>query len=374
MSSSTCTACSSPRSTSNLRNTKIIDRRGFVAGSLAACATPAWARPHDRALAARIDAAAPPAFSGAAIYARGGRLDYERYNGLADLERRIPNGPNTRFAFGSGSKWLTTVAVLRLVDTGTLSLDATVADLLPKTRHDTGEQVKLAHLLSNTSGIPDLLTRALNDQPSLRTSRDSAAAMVARFGGGDLTFQPGTGFDYTVLNWVMVLAIVERVTGKPFAAAMRELVFDPLSLPSLALANHGWAAISGMARGYSAATPPVLKMGDVGAFAAASGNMVGTPADAVRAIRSVFAGGFLSPASRAELLKLRWPEQEYALGGRVHAVGAQRWAWEVGKVQGYRALVAQNLGRDETIVLFNNTDMAQPALSDWAERIAQLAA
>ncbi|WP_368034649.1 serine hydrolase [Brevundimonas vesicularis] len=58
---------------------------------------------------------------------------------------------------GSISKWFTAVLVLRLIEMGTLSLDTPLSTLLPEFP-DSGRRVTLNHLLSNTSGLPDLLT------------------------------------------------------------------------------------------------------------------------------------------------------------------------------------------------------------------------
>lgn len=351
----------------------MIDRREFIGGGVAFGATaPAFARGRTE-IGRVIDVGRPAGFSGAVLFARGGRTEVVQTFGYADWSARTPVTRATRFAFGSGSKWLTSVAVLKLVEAGRLGLDRPVTAYLPDFRRDTGERVTVRHLLSNTSGVPDLLARAMRDEPGLRTARYGAAAVVALFAGGDLAFQPGDKFDYAALNWVVVNAIVERVTGEPFPNAMRNLVFKPLGLGTLALASDGWAAVPGMARAYASVSPPVAKMAPVPAFVAASGNFVGTAHDAMRAAHGVFATGFLRPASRAALTEIRWPAEGYALGGRVRAIGGERWAWETGKVQGYRALIAQNLARDETIVVFNNTDTDQSVIATWAERIATAA-
>ena len=348
----------------------MIDRRTFIAGGIACGAVQPLLARALTGLASAAEAMRPADFLGTLLYARGGRTRFTRNYGSADLERRVPITGATRFAFGSASKWLTAVAVLKLVEGRRLHLDRPITTYLPRFRPDTGGRVTLSHLLSNTSGLPDLLVRAIATDPALRTAQDGAAAMVARFAGGDLSFEPGADFDYNVLNWVIVNAIVEGAAGKPFSEAMRDLVFRPLGLRTLALANEGWAAIPDMANAYGSIQPPQIKMTPVPAFAAASGNVVGTALDAMRAAHGVFATRFLDATSRAALRRVRWPAEDYALGGRVHAIGGRRWAWLTGKVGGYRAHIAQNLARDETIVLFNNTDLPQPALSAWVESIA----
>jgi D-alanyl-D-alanine carboxypeptidase len=104
-------------------------------------------------------------------------------------------------------------------------------------------------------------------------------------------------------------------------------------------------------------------------FVAASGTVYGTAVDAVRAAHGVFSTGLLKPASRAELTAIRWPAEDYALGGRVREIGGRRWAWEPGKIEGYRALIAHDLAGDRTVAIFNNTDMAQGVIGEMAEAL-----
>lgn len=349
----------------------MIDRRTLIGAGLALAATRVGAAVPDAKRSA-IDALALPAgFGGVIGYGRAGRVEYLRCAGLADVEANRPVTSATGFRWGSASKWLTSVAVLRLVEAGTLSLDAPITRYLPDFRRDTGDRVQLAHLLSNTSGIPDLLSRQVAAEPSLRSSDASAATMVARFGGGDLAFAPGSGWDYAALNWVIVAAIVERVTGTSFAAAVDRLAIRPLALSGTGFAQAGGPEMPALAAAYTGTVPPTRKVSPAPAFIAATGNVASTAADAVRAAHGIFHGRLLRASSRAALTTVRWPAENYALGGRVHRIAGDPWAWETGKVGGYRALIAHRLSGDETIVVFNNTDMAQSEIGTWVEAIAR---
>ena len=125
-----------------------------------------------------------------------------------------------------------------------------------------------------------------------------------------------------------------------------------------------------LAAAYASVIPPVRKMTAVPAFLAGSGNTASTVRDAVRAAHGIFHTALLSVGSKRELTNLHWPDQEYALGGRVHPIGNEPWAWESGKVEGYRALIAQRLSQSETIVIFNTTDISQSQIANWAEASA----
>jgi D-alanyl-D-alanine carboxypeptidase len=350
----------------------MIGRRAFVAGSVALGAAGSARGWPVGDKAAVIDAVAlPPGFNGLIAHGRSGRVEHLRCVGMADVEAGVPVTADTRFRWGSASKWLTSVAVLRLAEQGRIDLEAPITTYLPEFRRDTGDRVRVAHLLSNTSGIPDLLSRRIKDEPELRTSSATAGAIVARFGGGDLAFAPGEGWDYAALNWAIVAALLERATGESVAALVRRLVFVPLGMEGAGFVQADQPAVAHLAAAYDGATPPRRKMDTVPPFLAASGNVSGSVGEAMRAAHGIFHGPLLSSASRRALTMIRWPAEEYALGGRVHPIDGVAWAWETGKVQGYRTHIAHRLDRSETIVVFNTTDMAQSAITQWVEAIAR---
>jgi CubicO group peptidase (beta-lactamase class C family) len=261
--------------------------------------------------------------------------------------------------------------VLRLAEQKRLTLDTPITTYLPEFRSDTGRRVTFKHLLSNTSGIPDLLSRQIAAEPELRSSNASAAAIVARFSSGDPLFLPGEGWDYSALNWVIVAAALERLTGVSFPDLMKQLVLRPLRMSGAGYAQPNQPVLPHLAAAYSAAAPHTRKMSPAPAFVAATGNVAGTVGDAILAADGVFHGPLLSRASRKALTTILWQDQEYALGGRIHQIDGNAWSWETGKVGGYRAHIAHRLDRSETIVIFNTTDMDQSVIGEWAEMIAK---
>lgn len=313
--------------------------------------------------------AATNGFQGVVLTGLAGRTVDVLAFGQADLEAGTPALPTTRYAIGSASKWLTTAAVLRLVDRGSLDLNVPITSYLPAFRADTGRQVTLRHLLSNSSGIPDRLSEAAKSDAAIRRSRASASEMVTRYAGADLAFPPGTRFDYSVLNWVIVRAMLESVSGEPFPQVMDRLVFTPLRLADTGVAEDGFADVPGLAAAYRADRPPVRKMDAVPAFAAASGTFYSNAADLLRAANGIFNSRLLSPQARREILTVRVPQEEYALGGRVHVIANRSWAWETGKIGGYRSHVAHAVEARRTIVVLGNTDMRQELIAAMVERL-----
>lgn len=338
---------------------------GGLAASLAVKAQPASAASRLAPIVDRF--ARERGFNGVVAHASHGRRDFLATFGQADVASGRPVTSDTRFAFGSASKLLASVAVLRLVEQGRLDLDRSITAWLPDFRADTGARLTLRRLLSNTSGLPDDLAAAARVDPALRASTAGSAAMVARFANGDLAFAPGTEWDYALLNWVVVHAILERVTRQPFAIVLDRLIFQPLGMGSAGLVDTRGGRTDATASAYVSLTPPKPKMAGVPPFAGASGNVFATADDAIRAAHGIFGRRLLSPRSRAALTRVEWVPENYALGGRVREVAGQRWAWESGKIDGYRALIAHRLANDETIVIFNNTDMEQTSITALGE-------
>ena len=346
----------------------MIRRRSFIGGATALLAVERASASAATPVGAIVDRfAREHGFNGVVAHGTGGRRDFLAAFGQADVAARRPVTAATRFAFGSASKLLTAVAILRLVEQGRLDLDRPITAWLPTFRADTGARLTLRRLLSNTSGLPDRLSQAARTDPALRASTEGSAAMVARFADGDLAFPPGTAWDYAMLNWVVVHAIVERATGWPFAVALDRLIFRPLGMASAGLVDTIGGRTAATASAYASLAPSTPKMAGVPPFAGASGNVFATADDAIRAAHGAFGGRLLSARSRAALTRVEWEPERYALGVRMRSFAGRDWAWAPGKIDGYRALIAHQLVGGRTVAIFNNTDMDQSALARLAE-------
>lgn len=93
----------------------------------------------------------------------------------------------------------------------------------------------------------------------------------------------------------------------------------------------------------------------------------------MKAASGIFDGQLLSAASRETMLTVTVPEQHYALGGRVAELatsgGLRRAAWETGRTEGYRSVLAHVLEDRRSVVLLNNTDLSQQTMDQIALRL-----
>jgi CubicO group peptidase (beta-lactamase class C family) len=292
--------------------------------------------------------------------------------GQARIEQPLANEAHTRFLVGSISKWITTVAVLRLVDQGRIDLDKPITVYLPKLPRESG-RVTVRHLLSNTSGIPNGLAQALKqDRAATEASTLTPSQGALRYGAGAPNFEPGTKFDYSFTNWVLVGAIVEKLTGEAFQQAVNRLVLQPAGVRDTGFADDAWTSQPHAALAYDKQKTK-RKMSAMPPMVAASGTIYSTAADLVAIADAVYAGDLLSRKSRAELLTVQHAEENYALGGRVREVGngaaKRRMIWNGGVIGGYKTLLAYAPADGAAVVLLNNTDIDQSDQGKLAEAL-----
>jgi D-alanyl-D-alanine carboxypeptidase len=322
---------------------------------LAACAGVPRAVPYTAALDAQLG----PDYSGVVLLRedRNAR-PLVKALGQAQFETGAPMTADTRFMVGSVSKWITAVAVLLLVEQGKLALDKPVTTWLPELPAGS-RAVTLRHLLSNTSGIERGLSEALKRDPKVGELGIAPAEAAQRFGAGPLMFAPGTRFDYSSTNWVLVAGIVERATGEPFVRTVTRLVFEPAGVRDTGFADAATPTLPRMAIGYNG-DRKARKMVPSPPLAAAAGTVYSTAADLLKIADLVYGDRLLSAASRRELMTVQHAPEEYALGGRVkQRKDGGMLAWESGVSGGYKTLLAYAPADGRAVVLLNNTDMAQ---------------
>ncbi len=319
----------------------------------------------------------PPAYEGVVLLrpARGGPQVVTAL-GQARIEQPLANEARTRFPVGSISKWITTVAVLRLVDEGRIGLDQPVTVYLPELP-PVSRAVSVRHLLSNTSGIPNGLAQALKqDRAATENLQLTPLQGALRFGAGAPAFAPGSQFDYSFTNWVIVGGIVERVTGEPFQQAIERLVFRPAGVHDTGFADAAYETLPRAALAY-AKDKSTRKMSAMPPMVAASGTIYSTAADLVAIADAVYGGDLLSKEMRTELLTVQHAPEEYALGGRVRELGKGKAsgagkrtvAWESGVIGGFKTLLVYAPANGAAVVLMNNTDMEQSAQRELAETL-----
>jgi CubicO group peptidase (beta-lactamase class C family) len=174
----------------------------------------------------RVGAAASrDEFSGVVLVAKGERTIFHRAYGLADRSWRIPNRLDTRFNLASMNKMFTAVAIAQLIEAGKLHLEDTLGTILPDyPNKEAARSITIAHLLSHTAGLRMLFDRPEFDRRKrYRTSSDYFPLFAAE----PLLFEPGTASAYSNEGFVVLGAIVEKLSGSSYFDYVRERIFQP---------------------------------------------------------------------------------------------------------------------------------------------------
>ncbi len=146
---------------------------------------------------------------------------------MADAEWAIPNGPDVKYRLGSLTKQFTAALILLLVEDGKVSLSASVTKYLPG-MPKAWDQITIAELLGNTSGIPDF-TRAPSFQ-EWAMSEHTHIEEIAKFRTEPLLFAPGTKYGYSNSNYELLGGVIEQVSGRSYDENLRERILSPLKM------------------------------------------------------------------------------------------------------------------------------------------------
>lgn len=176
------------------------------------------------------DAAADRRLSGVVGIDRGDELLYERCYGFAHRALQAPVTRDTRFALASGSKIITALGILRLVEQGTLRLTDPVRPILGGDLPLIDDGVTVEHLLGHTSGIGDYLSEDGGWEASeyvlpvpVHTLLDTAAFVPVIDGYPQLS-SPGERFSYNNGGYIVLAVIIDRLSGSGFHAYVAQEV------------------------------------------------------------------------------------------------------------------------------------------------------
>lgn len=185
-------------------------------------------------VASKVDALMNARYKGdtpgaAIMILKGDSVLMERYYGVADMETMEPISPLTRFNIASVSKQFTVVGALRLVEWGKISLNDTLSSYFQQYTAPFWNDIKLWHLMSHTSGLPD--SRDRSDRKACVFANDSIS--MSYFPSvKELRFNPGSAYDYKNPTFLLIANIIEQCGSMPFIEYQKRYIFDELGMVS----------------------------------------------------------------------------------------------------------------------------------------------
>lgn len=162
--------------------------------------------------------------SGSALIAKGDKVLFERYFGFADSAQTRPIDEQTLFNLGSGNKMFTALAIVKLQEEGKLQFTDKLTDYFPDfPMPDWAEKVSIHHLLTHSSGIGEFWRKETEAEMRRDTSWRQFLSLVYRSG---FQFEPGTEAGYSNSNFILLGAIIEKVSGRDYFEVIQDLIYD----------------------------------------------------------------------------------------------------------------------------------------------------
>ncbi|MHB1936783.1 MAG: serine hydrolase domain-containing protein [Acidobacteriaceae bacterium] len=194
-------------------------------------------------------------FSGVVLLAKDKQPIFENAYGFANREARIPNTLRTRFRIGSMNKMFTAVATLQLVQAGKLVLDSPIGTYLPDyPNREAAAKVTIRELLNHTGGTGDFFGPDFDKHRlELRTHED----YVKLYGNRPLRFEPGSKWEYSNYGFVVLGAIIDKVSGETYYDYVRDHVYRLAGMNATGSEPEN-QSISNLSTGYTRADSEAL--------------------------------------------------------------------------------------------------------------------
>jgi D-alanyl-D-alanine carboxypeptidase len=305
--------------------------------------------------------------------------------GVADLETGARMDADQAYRVASTTKTVTAVVVLQLVDEGRLALDDLVQARLPDHAIPNGDRMTIEHLLRMRSGLFDYEDdpNLPNDLEARRASRTLAHAVELAL-RGPVSFEPGADLAYCNSNYCLLETIVERVTGRSFAAEIRERVIEPIGLTATTYpAEDDLSLPDGAMRGYHRVDDAWIDA-SLAWCGRGDGGLISTPRDVARLFRALLLEhSLLRPDTLAKMMTVHPTDPpheiplfglslqgDYGMGLLSQAMSCGRVWGHPGSALGYGHLPFVHLDTGRVAILMRNASgLGQPGNEALEERV-----
>lgn len=311
---------------------------------------PAWLARVDSFVGEQMREQKVPGISLAII--KDGTLIAKGY-GEANVEHHVPVTAETIFQSGSVGKQFTAAAVMLQVEAGRIALDDSIAKYFPDAPAS-WKAIRVRHLLNHTSGIPDYATDTFDYRHD--KTEDELVHMAYAL---ELSFEPGSKWEYSNTGYLLLGALLRKVSGKFYGDLLAEQVFRPLGMSTARVISEadivphraaGYELVDGEIKNQDWVAPSLNTTAD--------GALYLSVLDMVAWDKGLRAGAILKPESWQQVytpVRLNGgATYPYGFGWSVDNRDGAPFYSHGGSWQGFRSYIARYLGADVTIILFAN--------------------
>ena len=314
--------------------------------------------PTKAVVAARVDSMARaymaekgPASISVAI-SRGNEMLFQRAYGTADVATKRPATPATVYKIGSVSKQFTAVLLLKQVERGRLALTDSIGHHLTTGLRPEWRPLTIEQLLNHTAGLPNDLTREGRPEEAV-----TPATMIAWAARDTMRFAPGTRSAYSNVGYLLLGALVEKLHGTPYGAAVDKEIARPLGLRTLRWCTDPRKDTT-VATGHQCLGPGKNQPAEYAhpSKSLGSGGLCASAGDLAAWNRALHGGRVLSPASYTAMTTPRGAARGYGFGLQFTTTpwGA-RGIYHLGGIMGFSAQNAWFPAESLSVTVLHNS-------------------
>lgn len=296
-------------------------------------------------------------FMGAVLVARGSDVLLSKGYGFANLEWDIPNSPSAKFRLGSITKQFTAASILLLEERGMLKVDERVKTYLPDVP-GAWDRITVRNLLTHTSGIPNFT--ALGTYREMQVSPASPDKIIGLVKDRPVDFEAGEKMLYSNTGYIVLGAIIEKITGASYADFVVKNLFTPVGMADSGY-DSNTTIIPRRAAGYMAGPNGPVNAGYIHmSVPHAAGALYSTTLDLLKWEQALFGGKLLQPST---LQKMTTPfKNDYAFGLAVRTTKEGRKVIEHdGGIDGFNTHMAYYPESKVTVIVLGNQNGQGPA-------------
>jgi len=339
--------------------------QGTCAASAMRAATSKLGAGLDAALRTTRDDLHAPAATAAVVVC--GRVVWADATGVLDLRSRRPAREDSLFILNSAAKTVVATMVMQEIQDGHLSLDTRLSQFYPWLPN--ARRVSIRMLLNMTSGLPDYLYNRriewmMEHRPRHHWTVDQVLTGLGS-GLGTPKFSPGREFQYSDTNYIVLGAILERITHGSIQRAFRQLIGRPLGITSATFVPTP-AAKALMAHPYLRSSNGSLTSGWIPGFGVSTsvwgpvftdGGLASSSLDLARFGNALLGGRLVTATALRQMIRIG--RGDYGFGMRGRSFGGHFWLGHRGYFGGFEAEDWSDPSRQLTIAVATNLQTAE---------------
>lgn len=291
-------------------------------------------------------------FSGMFRVTHKDQIIYQRNEGYADFEHKVPFSKDSVFTLYSMSKPFCVIGLMALADKGLVDIYAHPGVYVPEAAQ-IDERITVKHLMHHISGLRDYGQVPEISQEYQSQHRPDMREAVQRMASQPMNFEPGTGTRYSNINFTLLTQIIENVSGMQYADYMKQEVFLPLGMKNTQI-DHLGLIVENRVRGYDINGSQIIATERVNPdFFVGAGDVISTVDDVYCLNHAIKHKKLLKPET--------WDLVLTPSDINVFGLGCQVWDWHGkkriqhnGGSSGYRTLHVQLPEDDLDIILLSN--------------------